>query len=219
MHIGFIMDGNRRWAKSIGMPKFYGHKKGVENLESLLDFLPKYGVKFATVYALSTENMQREESELKDLFKLIETFAKKQKLFEKNQVKFEFIGKLDQFPESTKKALLDLREFTKDFERLNFQVAINYGGKDELVRCFKKLKENGEEISEENIGKYLDNPRYPDPEMIIRTGGKKRMSNFLVWQGAYAEHYYIDKMWPEFKEENFIDALEFLKGAGKNFGK
>ena len=219
MHIWFIMDGNRRWAKSIWMPKFYWHKKWVENLESLLDYLPKYWVKFATVYALSTENMQREESELKDLFKLIETFAKKQKLFEKNQVKFNFIWKLDQFPESTKNAILDLKEFTKNFERLNFQVAINYWWKDELVRTFKKLKESWEEISEESISKYLDNPEYPDPEMIIRTWWKKRMSNFLIWQWAYSEHYYLDKFWPQFKEKDFIGALNFLKWAGKNFWK
>ena len=213
------MDGNRRWAKSIWMPKFYWHKKWVENLESLLDYLPKYWVKYATVYALSTENMQREESELKDLFKLIESFAKKKKLFEKNDVNFNYIGKLDQFPESTKNAILELKEFTKNFKTLNFQVAINYWWKDELVRCFKKLKESWEEITEENISKYLDNPDFPDPEMIIRTWWKKRISNFLLWQSAYSEFYFIDKMWPEFKEEDFVKALEFLKWAWKNFGK
>ena len=203
----------------------------MENLESLLDYLPKYWVKYATVYALSTENMQREESELKDLFKLIEIFTKKQKLFEKNNVKFNFIWKLNWFPESTKNALLKLKEFTKNFNQktsnsekwLNFQIAINYWWKDELVRAFEKLKkaniENWEEISEENISKYLDNPEYPNPDMIIRTWWKKRMSNFLIWQWAYSEHYYLDEMWPQFKEENFIQALEFLKWAGKNFGK
>ena len=205
------------------MPKFYWHKKWVENLESLLDYLPKYWVTHATVYALSTENMQREKSELKDLFKLIEVFTKKQKLFEKNNVKFNFIWKLDWFPESTKKSLYDLKEFTKNFnqnwEWLSFQIAINYWWRDEMVRCFEKLKNSWEEVSEENISKYLDNPEYPDPEMIIRTWWKKRMSNFLIWQGAYSEHYYLDEMWPQFKEENFITALEFLKWAGKNFGK
>lgn len=219
MHIWFIMDWNRRWAKSVWMPKFYWHKKWADNLESLIEYLPKYWVKHATFYTLSTENMEREESELKDLFKLLEKFTSKKDLFEKNQVKFNFIWKLDWFPESTKKSIYDLKEFTKDFEKLNMQIAINYWWRDEMVRCFEKLKNSWEEISEENISKNLDNPEYPDPELIIRTWWKKRISNFLLWQSAYSEFYFIDKMWPAFKEEDFKEALNFLNWAGKTFGK
>ena len=217
MHVAAIMDGNRRWAKTKGWTKLIGHKTGVELLQDVLDWCPKYGVDVFTVYALSTENLKRDEDELKNLFDLIQDFASKVDDFVSKNIKVKVLGRVEDIRDDSAQALRDLEEATKDCTGVLFQMCISYGGRDELVRAVKKLETLGEEISEESIAKHLDSALEPD--VIIRTGGKHRLSNFLMWQSTYSELYFLDKMWPEFKEEDLANAVAFLKGEQRNFGK
>ena len=219
MHLAFIMDWNRRWAKNKWFPKFFWHKKGVEWVEKLLEFLPKYWVDTATIYALSTENMSREKDELDWLFKLFILFAINKKIFEKNEIKFKHIWKREWLPQNVLNALDEITDFTKTFTKLNFQMWINYWWKDEIIRSFKKIIKNWEEITEKNIEENLDTFWVKNLDMIIRTWWHKRLSNFLMWQSAYCELYFTDKMWPEFDENELKKSLDFLDSQQKNFWK
>ena len=213
------MDWNRRWAKKRLMPKAYGHKKWVENVEAILGLLPKYWVDTVSLYALSTENMKREESELKDLFDLFVEFTKKKNLFEKNQIKFTHIWKKKGLPERVTSSIQELEEFTKDFKSLHFLMWVNYGWRDEIVRAVKKVVESWEEISEENLEKNLDTFWAKPLDLVIRTGGHQRISNFLMWQCAYSELYFPEVLWPDFDEKELKKALEFFESQQRNFGK
>ena len=219
MHLAFIMDWNRRWAKNKWMPKVFWHKKWVENVEKLLSYLPKYSVDTVTLYALSTENMSREKKELDNLFDFFIKFTEKKDLFLKNKIRFRHIWKREWLPKDVLKSLDRLTEFTKDFTNLNFQMWVNYWWKDEIIRSVKKNIKNWDEINEENIEKNLDTFWIKKLDMMIRTWWHRRLSNFLMWQSAYSELYFTDKFWPEFDENELKKSLEFFDLQQRNFWK
>ena len=218
MHIAIIMDGNRRWAKENNLPKLLGHKKGIENVENIILWASELGLETLTLYALSTENLQREKDELKNIFDLMTNFAIKNKnKFIKENIRLKILGEVSKIRDDSKKALLDLEEYTKDCNKILLQICIAYGGRNEIVRSVKKLQEKNEKITEENISKNLDSNLEPD--LIIRTGGNKRLSNFLLWQSSYSEIYFTNKFWPDFNKQDLEEAMNFFDDQQRNFGK
>ncbi len=218
MHIAIIMDGNRRWAKENNLQKLLGHKKGIENVENIILWASELGLKTLTLYALSTENLQREKDELKNIFDLMTNFAIKNKnKFIKENIRLKILGEISKIRDDSKKALLDLEEYTKDCNKILLQICIAYGGRNEIVRSVKKLQEKNEKITEENISKNLDSNLEPD--LIIRTGGNKRLSNFLLWQSSYSEIYFTNKFWPDFNKQDLEEAMNFFDDQQRNFGK
>ena len=201
-HIAIILDGNGRWAKAKGMPRGYGHIKGCANLESICDDIKDLGVKYLTVYAFSTENWKRSREEVEGLMKLFRSYLKKC---------MDKIRKLE--------------EFSKDYDELYFQIALNYGSRDEITRGMRKLAQdaadgrlNPQEITEDTISGYLDTAGVPDPDLLIRTSGEQRLSNFLMWQLAYTEFYFTDVAWPDFHKEDLIRAIEKYNGRDRRYG-
>jgi undecaprenyl diphosphate synthase len=220
MHVGIIMDGNRRYAKSQLKDTFFGHDAGAKTLAKLVEWCPKYGINTLTVYALSTENLiKRDATELNSLFKVIvhATNFYKNKLID-NGIKVQLLGKLENLPQALQQGITDLIEDTKNGNNLVLQLCLNYGGRNEIVNAVNKGIENGEKIfSEEILQKYLDSALEPD--LIIRPGGEWRLSNFLTWQCAYSELYFSPKMWPEFKEEDFKLAIDTYNSRNRRYGK
>ena len=219
MHVAFILDWNRRWAKKKLMPKAYGHKRWVENLEKILWLVSKHWIKVVTAWALSTENMKRSKDELNNLFGIFETFCKKTELFNKNQIKFTYIWDISSFPDSTKQAINDLKKYSKDFDNFHLQVALNYWWKDEIVRSVNKAIKKWEEVNIDTIWSNLDTCWIQDPEIIIRTWGYQRLSWFMMWQAAYSELYFTETLWPDFNEKELVKVLEYFKETQRNFGK
>ncbi|MFH1545907.1 MAG: polyprenyl diphosphate synthase [Patescibacteria group bacterium] len=219
-HLAIILDGNRRWARKRALPAAIGHQKGAENLKKLLPTFISHGITHLTVYALSTENLQeRSASELKNIFREIERFAKDEEIFHENKIRLQLFGEIAKFPISTKKALRNLVEHTKNYRELTLNLALGYGGRDEIVRAVNKFAETGQRATEKNFGKFLDSGDQPDPDLLIRTGGKRRISNFLIWQLAYAELYFTEKMWPQFDEAELEKALKWFQEQKRTFGK
>ncbi|MFH1375811.1 MAG: polyprenyl diphosphate synthase [Patescibacteria group bacterium] len=219
-HLAIIIDGNRRWARKRVLPKSIGHRRGVENLKNLLPAFSANGITHLTVYALSTENLrERSTSELKNLFREIERFAADTEIFHKNGIRLQIFGKLTKFPASTKKVLRELSQGTKNHRQLNLNLALGYGGRDEIVRAAGQLAKSQKKITEKSLAETLDSGAQPNPDLLIRTGGKKRISNFLIWQLAYSELYFTEKMWPEFSEEELGKALSWFRKQKRNFGK
>lgn len=219
MHIGIIMDGNRRWAKSRGLPKMAGHKYGADNLERVLDFCLQKGIDILTVYALSTENLKRKKSELNNLYKLLDKYLEKTEKFVKKGIKINILGNPEVFPEKTQKALKNISKKTQNCEKLIFNIALNYGGRDEIVRTIQKMQNNGTQITKKNIENNLDTQGLPSPDLIIRTGGDQRLSNFLLWQASYSTLYFTETFWPAFDGTELEKALDFLKEQKQNYGK
>jgi len=219
MHVGFIMDGNRRWAKKGGLLPYVGHNMGGETLEKILEVCPKYNIDIVTIYALSTENLvNRSQVELTALMELLKMMAttKKDKLLA-GGIKVKIAGDISPFPISTKQALLDLVKATENCDKSILQICLNYGGKADIINSLKKISEQNLEINDENITKYLS--VQGEPELIIRTGGVQRLSNFLLWQCGYSELFFSDKLWPEFDENDLVKALDFYNDQLRNFGK
>lgn len=216
MHIACILDGNRRWAKEKGLPKFMGHQRGFERAKEMISYMPKHGVSMLTLYALSTENMSRDAEELSYLFKLLEKWANDEKLFSKNNVRVFWLGKPDELPESTVAALEKMVKRTSGNTGLTLQLAINYGGRDEIVRAVQKIEG---EITEESLTAALDTEGRPNPDLLIRTGGNQRISNFLIWQMAYTDFYFCEKKLPDFDEDEFVRILEWWRPEERRFGK
>lgn len=207
--VAIILDGNGRYAEKKGIARALGHKTGCEALEVILEESVRIGVKFLTVYAFSTENWKRSEDEINSLFDLFFIYLNKIEAKAKaNNVKINFIGDIYRFPEKLYKECNRLMEITKDNTKCVFSIAFNYGSRDEIVRAVKKLDEenfNFENLTEEDISKHLDTKDIKDPDLLIRTSGELRISNFLLWQIAYTEIYITDVLWPEF------DVLEYYK--------
>ncbi len=219
-HLAIILDGNRRWARKRGLPAAIGHKKGAENLRKLLPAFIAHGITHLTVFALSTENLkERNTSELKNIFRGIELFAKDEEIFRVNKIRLQLFGNLTKFPTTTKKVLRNLMERTKNYRELTLNLALDYGGRDEIVRAANKFVKSGRRATEKSFGETLDSGRQSDPDLLIRTGGKQRISNFLIWQLAYAELYFTEKMWPEFNEVELKKALEWFHEQKRTFGK
>lgn len=225
-HIAIILDGNGRWAKAKGMPRSYGHVKGCANLETICDDMKELGVKYLTVYAFSTENWKRSREEVEGLMKLFRNYLKKCiKISEKNKMKVKVIGDITAFDEDIQKKIVDLEEFSKDYEELHFQIALNYGSRDEILRGVRKLAQDAvdgkvkpSEIDEGVFESYLDTAGIPDPDFMIRTSGELRLSNYLLWQMAYTEFYFTDVAWPDFHKPELIKAIEKYNERDRRYG-
>jgi len=215
-HIGFIVDGNRRWAKEKGLPTFIGHKKGAERIEEIVKYAQDLGIKIVTIYAFSTENWKRSEKEVSYLMKLFEDFAiNKMTDADKRGMKIRILGNLQGLPLSLQKVLKKAMKLTKNNQKMIVNAALNYGGRNEITRTFRKLTALGikpKEITEELISQNLDTSGLPDPDFIIRTSGEQRLSNFLPWQATYSELYFPKVHWPDFdKKQLDIAILEFKR--------
>ena len=222
-HIGIIVDGNRRWAKEKKLPTSAGHKKGAGRIEEIVRYARELGVKIISIYAFSTENWKREEEEVSYLMKLFDIYAKNKKE-EANDlgIQVRVIGNFQGLPDFLQETLSELIAFTKNNERMIVNLAINYGGRDELVRAFRKIHDaitSSLEISEDLININLDTRGLPDPDLIIRTSGEQRLSNFLPWQATYAELYFPKIHWPDFDKEQLDIALNEFQVRQKRMGK
>ncbi len=226
MHVGFILDGNGRWAASRGLPRGLGHKKGAENVEIILRECLALGIKRVTLYAFSTENWHRPVYEVKALMTLFKYYLNKKltQLHQEN-VKVSVIGDIDPFSKIMRKYIKNLVDLTKDNNGMFLNLALNYGGRAEIVRATSRIahqllnKEiNIEQIDEKLFAHNLDNGNEPDPDLIIRTAGEKRLSNFLLWQSAYSELYFVEKSWPDFNSNDLTDALNHFKSRKRTFG-
>ena len=225
-HVAIILDGNGRWAKSKGMPRTYGHIKGCENLEKICSMAKELGVKYLTVYAFSTENWKRSREEVDGLMKLFRNYMKKcLKISAENKMRVRVIGDPRAFDEDLQQKIKELEEFSSQFDELQFQIALNYGSRDEIRRAVQDMARdvksgvlNPEEITEEKISDYLDTKGLPDPDLLIRTSGEERLSNYLLWQLAYTEFYFTDVPWPDFDKEEFVRAIEKYNGRDRRFG-
>lgn len=225
-HIAIILDGNGRWAKAKGMPRSYGHVKGCANLETICDDMKALGVKYLTVYAFSTENWKRSREEVEGLMKLFRNYLKKcLKIAERNKMKVKVIGDISAFDEDIQKRIVELEEFSKDYNELHFQIALNYGSRDEILRGVRRLAQDAvdgkikpSEIDEEVFEGYLDTAGIPDPDFMIRTSGELRLSNYLLWQMAYTEFYFTDVAWPDFNKAELIKAIEKYNERDRRYG-
>lgn len=222
-HIAIIVDGNRRWARERGLPTLAGHKKGAERVGEIVKYAQELGVKIITIYAFSTENWKRQKEEVSYLMGLFDDYARS-KIDEARDlgIQVRILGDIHELPNSLQKALSQLMEATRNNEKLIFNIAINYGGRDELVRAFRKLllaNVPAADLSEELISNNLDTAGLPDPDLIIRTSGEQRLSNFLPWQGTYSELYFPQVYWPDFDKEQFDIALEEFRKRQRRMGK
>ena len=225
-HIAIILDGNGRWAKKKGMPRNYGHVQGSKNVEKICEAAHDLGVKYLTVYAFSTENWKRPQDEVAALMNLLRNYMKScLKTAEKNRMRVRVLGDKSALDEDIRNKIAVLEEATKDYDGLNFQIALNYGSRDEMIRAMKAMigdvqegKLTAEAVSEEIFASYLDTKDIPDPDLMIRTSGEQRLSNYLLWQLAYSEFYFTDVLWPDFSREDLIDAIEYFNGRDRRFG-
>ena len=225
-HIGIIMDGNGRWAKSRNMPRDYGHKRGAKAIEKISLYADKIGISHMSIYAFSTENWNRPKGEVDGLMKLLRRYLKNQiKDVSKNNLKVRVIGDRSGLPGDIQALIIELEDLSKDKEGMVLSIALNYGGRDEIIRGINTLIKDiqnknisNSEIDEEIFANYLDTKGTPDPDLIIRTSGEERLSNFLTWQSAYSEFYFTDCLWPDFDEEEFEKALEVYRGRDRRFG-
>lgn len=226
-HVAIIMDGNGRWAKDKGEMRVFGHMQGVNGVRESLTAASEVGIKYLTLYAFSTENWDRPSDEVSALMDLlVQTILKELDELNKNQVRLQAIGDLDQLPEKCRAALKDAIKHTATNERITLILALSYSSKWEITKAVKELAEdvkNGkiqpEDISQESITEYLQTKNYPDPELLIRTSGEKRISNFLLWQIAYSELYFTNTYWPDFKKEDFFEAIIAYQNRERRFGK
>ncbi len=219
-HIAIIMDGNGRWAKKRKMPRIAGHRQGAENVSNIVEAASKIGIKYLTLYTFSVENWQRPESEVKSLMDLFEIMLnKKLSLLIKNKVRLNIIGDINAIRKTTREKFLSAIEKTEKNDGLVLTIALNYGGRDDLVRAFNKMLKDGvKKADEETVSKYLDTGEMPDPELLIRTSGEARISNFLLWQIAYSEVYFSKTLWPDFKDEDLYEAIRDFQKRERRFG-
>ena len=225
-HVAIILDGNGRWAKKKGMPRTYGHVKGCENLEKICSVAKELGVKYLTGYAFSTETWKRSKEEVDALMKLFRNYMKKCiKISRDNKMQVRVIGDPTAFDPDLQEKIKELEEYSSQYDELYFQIALNYGSRDEIKRAVQKMAEdvkaeklNPEEISEQTISDYLDTKGLPDPDLLIRTSGEERLSNFLMWQLAYTEFYFTDVAWPDFNKAEFEKAIAKYNQRDRRFG-
>jgi len=225
-HIAIILDGNGRWAKSKGMPRNYGHMQGAKAVEAICEDAYNMGVQYLTVYAFSTENWARPQDEVSALMKLLRDYLKTCiKRASKNNMCVRVIGDKSGLPEDVLESVNALEEATKDMTGLHFQVALNYGSQDEMLRAINNILSDTEKgnrsgaVTREEFEEYLDTKGIPAPDLLIRTSGEQRLSNFLLWQLAYAEFYFTDIHWPDFDKDELAKAIEVFNKRSRRFGK
>ena len=225
-HIAIILDGNGRWAKAKGMPRNYGHTAGAKNVETVCQAAHDLGVKYVTMYAFSTENWNRPDGEVEALMKLLESYLKNCiKTADKNNMRVRVIGDTTRLSERFQERIRELEAASAKNDGLNLQIAINYGSRDEMTRAMRRMSEDvaagkrkPEEITESVFEEYLDTAGIPDPDLLIRTSGELRLSNFLLWQLAYSEFYFTDVPWPDFHKEELERAIEAYNKRDRRFG-
>ena len=222
-HVAMIMDGNGRWALQRGLPRLAGHKAGTENLRRVIRASVEFGVKYLTIYAFSTENWGRPPEEVKGLMYILEDVIDRElNELHKEGVQLRHIGRLERLAPSLQEKVLDAIDVTKSNDRLVLNIAFNYGGRDEIVQAIQRMMKDGvppEKVTDELVGKYLYTAGVPDPDLIIRTSGELRVSNFLIWQAAYSEWYITPTFWPDFNKEEYRQALESFSQRDRRFGK
>ena len=224
-HIAIILDGNGRWAKSKGMPRNYGHTVGAKNVENICKAANDLGVKYLTLYAFSTENWNRPESEVAALMKLLESYLKNCiKTANKNNMRVRVIGEISRLSENFQEKIRNLEEVSSVNTGLNLTIAINYGSRDEMIRAVKHMiadhddgKLSADDIDADTFSSYLDTKELPDPDLLIRTSGEQRLSNYLLWQLAYAEFYFTDVPWPDFSKEELEQTRAIFSKLIANF--
>ena len=225
-HVAIILDGNGRWAKAKGLPRNAGHVQGAKVVEDMCEITYNMGIQYFTVYAFSTENWSRPKDEVDALMKLLRNYmVNAKKRANKNNICVRVIGDKTGLDKDLQESILDLEESTKDNTGLHFQIAINYGGRDEITRAVRRLsadvaegKLEADSITDETINSYLDTAGLPDPDLLIRTCGEQRISNFLLWQLAYTEFYFCDKAWPDFNKKELELAIESYNTRNRKFG-
>ena len=218
-HVAIIMDGNGRWGIKNKNSRDYGHKKGILTVEKIIEAAIDKKIKFLTLFVFSTENWKRPTNEIKYLFKLLSNYIDKEigQLIKKN-IKIKVIGNITPFPKILRSKILKIQKETKLNNKIQVNMALNYGSRDEIIYAVKKLKKNSIKINEENITKNLYTNNIPDPEILIRTGDVKRISNFLIWQTIYSEIFFVKKMWPDFSRNDFFKIINKFKKIKRKFG-
>jgi undecaprenyl diphosphate synthase len=221
-HVGIIMDGNGRWARAQGLPRSAGHRAGTENLRRLLRAAVEFGIETLTIYAFSTENWGRPAGEVRVLLSILERVIDRElsELHEEG-VQLRHVGRLERIPQGLQRKVLDAIELTKNNQRLILNVAFDYGGRAELVDAIRRIITDGvpaEQVDEALVSRYLYTAQSPDPDLIIRTSGEMRISNFLIWQGAYAEFYVTPTLWPDFDKDELYKALEHYSQRERRYG-
>lgn len=225
-HVAIIMDGNGRWAQSRGRPRLFGHHAGAKRVREIVEACPEHGVKYLTIFAFSTENWKRTQSEVAGLMSLFRRYIQReaQALLERG-VRVRFIGDRHQLDPKLQKLMDNLEELTKGNDFVHLTIALNYGGRDEVARAIKKLAQevaagrlDADSVDESTLTKFLDTHVLPDPDLVIRTSGEARISNFLLWQSAYAEYEFIETLWPDFTREVFAETLAKYGSRERRFG-
>lgn len=221
-HVAIIMDGNGRWAKARGLPRLAGHRAGVENLRRILRACSEFGIKILTIYAFSTENWGRPEAEVRGLMNILESVIDRElNQLHANGVQLRHIGELEGLSPMLQRKVRKAVELTRNNDQLILNIAFNYGGRQELTRAFRRIVEDGvpaDEIDEKLIDYYLYTAGQPDPDLVIRTGGEMRLSNFLLWQASYAEYYSTPVFWPDFDRDELRKALVHYARRERRFG-
>ena len=225
-HVAIILDGNGRWAKSKGMPRNYGHSRGAKNLEVICEDAWNMGIKYLTVYLFSTENWKRSKEEVDGLMKLFRSYLKKCiKLADKNKMRVRVIGEISAFDQDIQDSIEKLEEYSQKYDEIYFQIALNYGSRDEIIRGVRRLAQDAadgkvapSQINEKFFENYLDTAGIPDPDLLIRTSGEQRLSNYLLWQLAYTELYFTDVPWPDFHKPELIEAIEKYNERDRRYG-
>ena len=222
-HVAVIMDGNGRWAKKRGLPRFYGHKKGVDSVRNIVRASAEFGVKYLTLYVFSSENWERPSSEVNKLMGLLENLLRKEEPeLNKNNVRVRAVGQVWRLPEKVKENLNYMIDKTKDNTGLVLVLALSYSGRNEIIDAIKKLnkeKKDFTDLTSQEFRRYLYDPEIPDPDLLIRTAGEKRISNYLLWQCAYSEFYFTDTLWPDFGKKELLAAIEDYAHRKRRFGR
>lgn len=219
-HIAIIMDGNGRWAKRRGLPRYFGHREGAKTVERIIDYALELNIKYLTLFAFSTENWGRPKEEVDTIMSLlVEYINKKVPDLIKRDVRLKFMGRKDELPEMILKSVEEGEEKTKHCKKMHLIIALNYSGRAEIVDAVKNILKDGKEINEENFKNYLYLPDIPDPDLLIRTSGEIRISNFMLWQLAYTELYFTEVLWPDFDKDEFLKALYDYQSRERRFGK
>ena len=218
-HVAIIMDGNGRWGIKKKNSRNYGHSEGIKVVKEIINAAVLKKIKFLTLYTFSTENWKRPKKEINFLIYLLEDYLKKElKNFIKNNIKLKIIGNINKFPNRLKKQLKNAEKITINNDKIQINVALNYGSKEEIINSIKKIKQLSLQINEKNITKNLYTSDIPDPEILIRTGNRNRLSNFLLWQSSYTEIFFLKKLWPDFKRKDFNKIISNFSKVSRNFG-
>ncbi len=220
-HIGIIMDGNGRWAKRRGLPRTAGHSAGAKTFQNIARYCNKIGIKYLTVYAFSTENWKRPKDEVDAIMKLLHDYLVDSVNFQDENIKVKFLGDLTMLSDELNKLIAKAEKDSENATGLRLNIALNYGGRDEIVRSIRRMASNGFDfinLTDEQLSDNLYTSGIPDPDLIIRPSGEYRLSNFLIWQSAYAEYWFTDRLWPDFSEKDINDAVNAFSKRDRRYG-